>query len=275
MKITGANLGAVEVEYKLSSEYPFFSDKRQDVVKKLEQLYLNLQEESQKNDIRPFPQNDGKVEILYGMVNHRCSNSLDSLRTLSQYGVLASEWFGQIESEREGVFCCFVDRIHEEHNSDEVRQNRARMLNSQRLKSSGHDILLFFDDTNPVMKQLLHLDYFEYEKVKQQIPEKLTEMYSMEEIELFEQIIAPFSPCSRNFHTMNTLSYCDWSAIPGGIPSTLINGICTKNKSYDEEYIEEVAKLFPNATIFNGNLEILYTPTIEKATQKSEERRIR
>lgn len=32
MKIQGANLGTQEVEYKLLSEYPFFSDERQEVV---------------------------------------------------------------------------------------------------------------------------------------------------------------------------------------------------------------------------------------------------
>lgn len=268
MKIQGANLGEKEVEYKLLSEYPFFNDERQAVLKKIEQLYLKYQEDSKETDIIPFPQKDGKVEILPGMINHRCSNSLESLRTLSQYGILASEWFGQIESEREGVFCSFVDRIHTEDNSDKRKQDRARILNLQRLKSMGNDLILFFDNTNPVMEQLLHLDYFEYEKVKQQTPEKLTEIYTSDEIEVFEKIIEPFSPEGRNYHTKDMLPYCDWSAIPGGIPSTLVNGICTKTKSYDREYIEEVSKLFPNATIFNSELEIIYAPKKEKSTQE-------
>lgn len=268
MKIKGANLGEKEVEYKLLSEYSFFSDERQLVVKKLEKLYLKLQEESEKIDIKPFPQKNGKAEILQGMINHSCSSSLAVLSTVSQYGILASEWFGQIESEREGVFCCFVDRIHLEDNSDEKRNNSARILNLRRLKSASNNIVLFFDASNPIMEQLLHLDYFEYEKVKQQRPEKITEIYSKEEIQLFEQIIEPFSPCGRNHHTKDALPYCDWSAIPGGIPSVLVNGVCTKNRSYDKEYIEEVAKLFPNATIFNGELEILYTPKRKKDTNE-------
>lgn len=268
MKIQGANLGEKEVEYKLLSEYPFFNDERQEVVKKLEQLYLKYQEDSKETDIRPFPQKDGKVEILPGMINHRCSNSLESLRTLSQYGILASEWFGQIESEREGVFCSFIDRIHAEDNSDKRKQDRARILNLQRLKSMSNDIVLFFDNTNPIMEQLLNLDYFEYEKAKQRMPEKLTEIYTSDEIELFEKIIEPFSPGGRNYHTKEMLPYCDWSAIPGGIPSILVNGICTKTKSYDNEYIEEVSKLFPNATIFNSELEIIYAPKKKKSTQE-------
>lgn len=268
MKIQGANLEEKEVEYKLLSEYPFFSDERQEVVKKLEQMYLKLQADSKGTDIKPFPQKDGKVEILQGMVNHRCSNSLESLRALSQYGILASEWFGEIESEREGVFCCFVDRIHPEDSSDKMRQYRAKTLNSQRLRAMSSDIILFFDSTNPIMEQLLHLDYFEYEKVKQQTPEKLAEIYTSDEIELFDQIIEPFSPGGREYHTKDMLPYCDWTAIPGGIPSALVNGICTKAKNYDKEYIKEVAKLFPNATIFNSELEIINAPKIEKSTQE-------
>lgn len=254
MKIQGANLGEKEVEYKLLSEHPFFRDARQEVVKKLEQLFLRYQEESRETTVRPFPQKDGKVELLQGMLNHRCSNSLEVLRTISQYGILASEWFGQIESEREGAFCSFVDRIHAEDNPDKRKQDRARILNLQRLKSMSRDLVLFFDTTNPVMEQLLHLDYFEYEKIKQQTPEKLSEVYTSDEIEIFEQIIGPFSQSSRNYHTRDMLPYCDWSAIPGGIPSWLVNGICTKNISYDKDYIDEIAKLFPNATIFNAEL---------------------
>lgn len=264
MKIQGANLGEKEVEYKLLSKFPFFSDQRQEIVKRLEQLYLKLIEESKKTDITPFPEKEGKVLIKEGMINHRCSNSLESLEAISRYGILASEWFGQIESEQEGVFCAFVDRIHDENNLDERNQNRARTLNLQRLKSMSDDVVIFFDSKHPVMKKLLHLDYFEYAKIKQLTSEKLTEIYSEEEIELISSIIEPFSPAGRNFHTKGILPYCDWSAIPGGIPSTLINGICIKNHSYNKEYIEKIKELFPKATIFNGNLEIIHAPEREE-----------
>lgn len=263
MKIEGRNLGKKEVEYKLLSQYPYFNDERQELIKKIEEMYLKYREEAKGTEIRPFPKCDNKVVLNPGMINHKCSNSLEALRAISQYGILASEWFGQIESEREGVFCSFVDRIHSEDSSD----NRARILNLQRLKSKSNDIVLFFDTTNPVMEQLLHLDYFEYEKVKLQTPEKIDEMYTKDELELFEQIIEPFSPGGKKYHVNSWLPYCDWSAIPGGIPSALVNGICVKNESYDKEYIEEIAKLFPNTTIFNGDLEILHEP--EKITQNS------
>lgn len=264
MVIRGLNLGEKKVEYKPLSERKFFKSNRQAVVKKLEQLYLNILEESKETEIQQFPQKDGKAEILAGMVNHRCFSSLDSLRALSQYGILASEWFGQIESEREAVFCSFVDRIH----SEEENNSRAEALNRQRLKSKyDHCVVLFLDSSNPIMEKLLHLDFFEYEKIKQLNPERIREMYTSEEIEIFEQIIEPFSPGGKNFHTKNILPQCDWSAIPGGIPAALVNGICTKTKVYSKEEIEKITKLFPNATIFNGELEIIYTPIKEKSIQ--------
>ncbi|MBQ8300104.1 MAG: hypothetical protein IJX99_09710 [Clostridia bacterium] len=273
MKIKGANLGEFDVEYKLLSEYPFFKDTRQELVKKLEQMYLKFQEDSTKMTVKPFPKQDGKVEISQGMVNHSCSNSIECLRTMSQYGILASEWFGKVESEKEGVFCCFVDRIHSEINSNEKLQSIAKTLNMRTLKAGKDSITLFFDDTNPIMQQLLHLDYFEYEKIKAQSPEKLFEVYSKEEIEMFDQIIEPFSPASKTFHIKGMIPQCDWSAIPGGIPSALINGICTRNMTYDKDYIEELSRLFPNATIFNGDLEIIHEPKKEKDSQTLQELR--
>lgn len=41
MNLRGGNLEEIEVEYKLLSEYHFFGDeRRQNIVKKLEKLYL-------------------------------------------------------------------------------------------------------------------------------------------------------------------------------------------------------------------------------------------
>ena len=260
MKIVGANLGERQGEYRLLSEYPYFKDKRQELVKKLEQFYICLMKQSKEKTIAPFPQENGKAVIKPGMINHRCSNSLEVLRTISEYGILASEWFGIVESEREGVFCAFVDRVHSEDVGDKQRRDRAEQLNGQRIKTMSDEIVLFFDDTNPIMERLLHLDYFEFEKIKQQTPERLHEIYSEEEIELIQSIIEPFSKCGKDFHIKNYLPYCDWSAIPGGIPSALVNGICIQNNKYDKEYIEEIAKLFPSAIIFNGELEIIHEP---------------
>ena len=59
-----------------------------------------------------------------------------------------------------------MDRIHDENDMDKGKQAIAQRLNLQRLKSSSADVIMFFDDTNPLMQRILHLDYFEYEKIK-------------------------------------------------------------------------------------------------------------
>ena len=51
-----------------------------------------------------------------------------------------------------------------------------------------------------------------------------------------------------------------WSAIPGGIPPFLINGICIKRNKYSDEELDELSKLYPNAVIFNSRKEVVRYP---------------
>lgn len=118
MIIRGGNLGKKEnVEYKNLSEWSYFPDGRQELVKKIEQLYLKFLEESRNTDVKLFPQKDGQVNLMPGMLVHKCSINMDSLKGIAKYGILASEWFGYLESEAEGRFCSFISRIHDEDNS--------------------------------------------------------------------------------------------------------------------------------------------------------------
>ncbi len=269
MIIEGCNLGKEEVEYKNLSDWLYFDDERQELVKKIEQLYFNILNESKCTKVARISQEDNHIVLNSGMLNHRCSNSIDSLRNISKYGILASEWFGLPESEQEGTFCAFIDRIHDEVTpADPMGSSRGAILNKQRLNATkSRHVLLFLDESNPAMQKLLHWDFFEYEKIKTECPEKLSTIYTPEEIEIFDEIIEPFSPGGKDFHKEGgMLPYRDWSAIPGGIPSTLVNGICIKTlPEYDKEYIGELLKLFPNATIFNGELEVIYTPIKEES----------
>lgn len=268
MKIEGANLGTIEAEYKLLSEGEYYTDKRQEILKRLESMYLDIVEQSKRIQVQSLPQEEGKVKLLPGMLNHKCTNSIESLRTISEYGILASEWFGELESEGEAAFCAFLSRVHEENDSKKTpMNNRMAQTENMRRLNVGSDLVLFFDSNNPIMQKLLHLDFFEYERIKQEESDKIKSIYTDEEVQLFDELIEPESPAGRDFHLKNRIPVCDWSAIPGGIPSALVNGICTKGIEYEAEYIQELAQLFPNATIFNNNLEIIYMPKKEKSTQ--------
>lgn len=256
MIIKGANLGDYEGELRRLTEHNFDLDEEAiKTLRYLERLFLSIQEQSKTTYVHEFPSVEKKVLLNEGMINHKCTGDIKCLESMSQNGILASEWFGILESEQEGRFCTFIDRLKPDNY---VSLNN----NINRIKGLGDGIVLFFDMDNELMQYLLHLDYFEYEKIKNEHPEKLTEIYKPEEIEIFDKLIEPLSKSGIKFHyesKKNTYTYY-WSAIPGGIPSILVNGICLRSQEYDENYIKELIKLFPNATIFNKDLTIIYKP---------------
>ena len=265
MIIEGANLESTSVEFNNISNYNWTDNpKINEIIKKLEILYLNIEKNSQEQAINLMPINDdGYVILQKHAINHRCSNSLDSLRNISNYGILASEWFGQLESEREGCFCTFISRMKGEnypYSGDLAEDDRSRL-------NIGRNVILFFDENNPVMKYLLHLDYFEFEHQKQTNPNyKL--LYTSDELEILEELIEPLSPAGRDMRKEYDFKTNYWSAIPGGIPSRFVNGICIKNNNYSEEELDEISFLFPNAVIFNSTKKVLRNPYILNHIEK-------
>ena len=252
MIIWGANIKPTEVNFANLSEKKWFNDEEKNrLVKYVEDTYYNL--ESQVGEVNEFPRDGDHVLLLPGMLNHRCAPFFENLESLSTHGVLASEWFGVLESELEGRFCVFLSRTKGEgypYKGDLAEDNRSRL-------NIGKDILLFFDDQNPVMKKLLHLDYFEYEGIKNNDPSKIPEIYTSDEIELFDKLIEPLSPYGTDMRVDHDGIHNYWSAIVGGIPSSLVNGVCIKTNNFSDEENKKLSALFPNATIFNNNLEIV------------------
>ncbi len=258
MVIKGANLGNAEGEFKDLSKHDLVDgDYLKDKVNVLERLYYNLYEKAKDSDVESMSiDEDNQVVIKPYMVNHRCSSDMNSLRLISQYGVLASEWFGLLESEREGCFCTFVSRMKDDgyqYKGDFAEDNYSRL-------NIGRGVLLFFDETNPIMQYLLHLDYFEFEHIKKTSPQILNQIYTKEEIDLLENLIEPLSPGGRNMRSKHTSKCNYWSAIPGGIPPFLINGICIKRNKYSDEELDELSRLYPNAVIFNSRKEVIRYP---------------
>ena len=259
MIIEGANIGDVSVEYKKLSNYDWTDDtKLMKIIKKLELLYLNMEEQLKDQPIDSMEIDDnGNVVIPLNALNHRCSNSIESLKNISKYGLLASEWFGELESEREGCFCTFLSRMKGEnypYSGDLAEDDRSRL-------NLGENVILFFDENNLLMKYLLHLDYFEFEHQKQVNPD-YSSLYSTNELEILEELIEPISPAGKNMRKNYDFKTNYWSAIPGGIPSKLINGICVKNNNYSSEELDEISNLFPSAVVFDSNKKVLRYPLI-------------
>ena len=99
MIIRGANIEEKNVEYKKLSDYDWTDNtKLIEIIKKLELLYLNIEKQLQEQIINQMDIEDGMVIIPEKALNHRCSNSLDSLREISNHALLASEWFGELDA---------------------------------------------------------------------------------------------------------------------------------------------------------------------------------
>lgn len=252
MIISGANLEGMEGSFKKLTDYvpedvPFYG-----YLEYIQNLYYECLEKSKDISLNRFPIDGNKVVIEPLTCNHRCHADIETLRSISEYGVLATEWFGIAESEHEGLFCTFIDRIKPESYPSYKTENL------HRTSDSTQEVVLFFDE-NEVMKKLLHYDLFEYERVKLHEPEKLKDKYTEEEIWLLD-FLYQVSPAGFDFHDSSDRPYYYWSAIPGGIPSNLINGICIKLDEYSDEYLDEVNNLFPNATLFDCSLNVLRMP---------------
>lgn len=263
MIIEGANIGKKNVEYKKLSNYEWTNnEKLNNIIKKLEVLYQKLEEETNNYSINPmYIDKEDKVVIPKNVLNHRCSSSINSLSEISKHGLLASEWFGELESEREGCFCAFLSRMKGNdypYHGDLAEDDKSRL-------NIGKNVLLFFDEENPIMQYLTHLDYFEFEHQKE-VNKDYKSLYSPLELEILEDLIEPLSPAGKDMRKPFDFKTNYWLAIPGGIPSKLINGICIKNNNYLENELNEINNLFPNAVIFDSNKSVLRYPTLNNKT---------
>ena len=156
MIIRGANIGTKNVEYKKLSDYDWTDNT--ELIKKLELIYLSIEEQLKYQVINPMDIEDGNVVVPKNALNHRCSNSIDSLQEISNHGLLASEWFGELESEREGCFCTFVSRMKGSdypYFGDLAEDDKSRL-------NIGKNVILFFDEKNPLMQHLLILIMLRY-----------------------------------------------------------------------------------------------------------------
>ena len=113
------------------------------------------------------------------------------------------------------------------------------------------------------MQYLLHLDYFEFEHQKKENP-NYASLYNSNELEILEELIEPLSPAGKDMRKSYVFKTNYWSAIPGGIPSKLVNGICVKNNNYSESELDLISSLFPEAVIFDSNKQVLRYPFINQ-----------
>ncbi len=290
--LSGANLGNRQnVSFQSiakSGEFDLTPEQRK-ILSNWERIYLRLFERLKNNEfpINPIPIEDGRVSIDVGHPFHRASASISTLKGISVAGLVASEWYGILESEDEAYFCTFLNKVQEEvpdiDNSelsiDEQRKYLRRQSAAKKNRNTAFchspcikNIALFFDGNNPVMKFLMRLDFFEYLKIRKEHPEKIEQIYDKRVIDLFEKVCdAQNMSFSAKFHDENDYDRKTWLAIPMGVPPMLVNGICINTVANPEliERIDEIAEMFPNAVIFNENKEVLRYPLVNEEQPKS------
>lgn len=189
---------------------------------------------------------EGRVIVPKNQVYHECNlSTLSQFESYADIGIVATEWFGEFESESEGRYCTFV-------------KDDSTGTNYEGNYSLPTAVRFYIDSNNPLWKQLDKLDFFEYEHIKKTSPEKIPELYPQKIIDLYEQIISPLSGGGKSMHDSPETHTYTWRAIPGGIPPQLIVGvqIGSKNEQLIKQ-VKEIQKLFPNAVIFNEQRKVL------------------
>lgn len=141
MIVKGVNIEEKYVEYRRLSDYDWTKKyKINGYNKKLELLYSSIEEQAKEQTISAIDIDDrGIVVMPQNALNHRCSNSIESLQGISNHGLLASEWFGELESEGEGCFCKFVSRMkgsNYPYHGDLAEDDRSRL-------NIGINVILF------------------------------------------------------------------------------------------------------------------------------------
>lgn len=236
------------------------------IISQIEAIYQ--ESNSSENTINSLvTDQEGKVVLNKGQIFHKInkpqSGDFDDSKMLliSKYGILASEWFGLPESEDEARFCSFFDTF----------EGDKKIINTD-------EYMVTIDYQNPGLQRLLKLDFFKYLEIKTRYPELVSQRFSKEELAML-RFIEKLSPGGKDVYKFHP----NWKAIPSGILSKYINGICidgpviyaekvTEPGTYFDEatysYYQEIStesvkrlsELFPNATIFRRDRKVLHQP---------------
>lgn len=255
ISLNGKNIGRTEnskasrLSDQVSESTP---EEFKTAVYQLENRYCSLYEKAESSEVHPLPvDDDGNVIINPGQLYHNVASSvpIDFFGSVSSLGLLATEWFGILESEGEARFCTFLAETLEDDESLETPP----ALRYTNQKAKRNNIQLYFDMDNLILREIVRYDYFGW-KVKKANGEEGIKEYPEELQNIYEHLILPLSPSMPPKYLMNpSLPFYYWKALPGGIPPQLINGISINvgNPRFDE-LIATVSKLFPKATIFTS-----------------------
>ena len=256
--IEGRNLGRQDnVRFNHLYMMDGFTPEQREAAVNFEERFQVMWDKAEESSVNPLVTE--KWIIPEGTISHNCIFNMDQLRSISQSGVLATEWFGIPESELEGRCCAFVD---------ESLSTRC-LISPTRVTPTVYrtGAVIYFDKDNELMQDLLSVDFFEYMARKGR-GEDLSS-YPPVIREFYDQVVEPYSPAGKKMHDRPGSRTYSWRAIPGGIPAKLINGISIHSSVATPEVVAELNQLFPNATIYNEIMETLSPALVQQRNHSS------
>ena len=171
INLHGRNLGVSDtVSFDLITNHFQCDDETKKVIEFYEKAYFDIYEKLHNGEIEVNSLNveDGLVNIKPGEVFHVMPSNFENLKNISVAGLVASEWFGLLESEAEAYFCAFVDQLQEEmprvdygRLTEEEEIAQAKWIAFQKNHRSAFPyytdtISLFFDTDNEVLPDTVH-----------------------------------------------------------------------------------------------------------------------
>jgi len=172
-------------------------------------------------------------------------------------GIVPSEYFGILESEREACFCVSLARTYERNQQDDpLRISRCALKSNGQFKgyiseNYPSDNVYFILDEQ-IYSEIEKNNYFAIKQYKSD---------SQAQIDAKQAKIDALSPDEQVLYkTLNTFSHgvssyeeSEWFAFPGGIPSKYINGIVMDSRLMDTDpsLSATLEESFPQATIID------------------------
>lgn len=276
IKISGGNI-SIDEERRLKSltesngtvDVKKYSDRLLNAIEFIEMKTREVYEEAE-NDYIPNPMRTHEtegVEIVDIPTHTYCHvanvDDIDKMKSFGVGGFLASEWFGIPESEGEAPYCTFV-----RSSEDSWGVNRLK------------EAVFYFDTKSPLFQKLVDKDFFKYRLALEEAGDDAEQVKRIKQAygeyaEAYDAIIDELNSQNivgeavdleqkyknRPKNLLNPMTIRKhWRAIPGGIPPELVCGIQVKGESKElNDNIEEIKKIFPNATIFNEHNMVIHT----------------
>ncbi|MGN0798285.1 MAG: hypothetical protein ACI4L7_01795 [Christensenellales bacterium] len=206
---------------------------------------------------------DNKPQII-GKLSHHIKlggrTPSEVFQSYGDIGIVPSEYFGILESEREACFCTSLARIYKYDTKAHPIRNMRSTLNkeglfrgqfSRRSQDSPSEHVFFILD-DQIYADIENNNFFALKQYpddsKEQIDIKEQKFYSLSHE---EQLL--YKTLSSISHGVSNFEESEWFAYPGGIPSKYISGIVMDSEltAIDPNLSATLEKFFPQATIIN------------------------